>query len=185
MASKLQIITTMFNDEVGKVTNSFDNWTSFLRTASNNFKYNFYDQLLIHSQRPDATACAEIGFWNEKMNRWVNRGAKGIALLDYSGNNQKLRYVFDVSDTNSFYGYEVPRWEIKDNYHNEISEALTNAFGDVAEDGLESIIDDTARNMAEDNVIDYISTLKDSVYGSFLEELDDDNISVVFKNALT
>ena len=185
MASKLQIITTMFNDEVGKVTNSFDNWTSFLRTASNNFKYNFYDQLLIHSQRPDATACAEIGFWNEKMNRWVNRGAKGIALLDYSGNNQKLRYVFDVSDTNSFYGYEVPRWEIKDNYHNEISEALTNAFGDVAEGGLESIIDDTARNMAEDNVLDYISTLKDSVYGSFLEELDDDNISVVFKNALT
>ncbi len=185
MASKLQIITTMFNDEVGKVTNSFDNWTSFLRTASNNFKYNFYDQLLIYSQRPDATACAEIGFWNEKMNRWVNRGAKGIALFDYSGNNQKLRYVFDVSDTNSFYGYEVPRWEVKDNYHNEISEALTNAFGDVAEGGLKSVIDDTARNMAEDNVLDYISTLKDSVYGSFLEELDDDNISVVFKNALT
>ena len=184
MASKLQIITAMFNEEVGKVTNSFDNWTSFLRTASNNFKYNFYDQLLIHSQRPDATACAEIGFWNEKMNRWVNRGAKGIALFDYSGNNQKLRYVFDVSDTNSFYGYDVLRWEVKDNYHNEISEALTNAFGDVAEGGLESVIDDTARNMAEDNVLDYISTLKDSVYGSFLEELDDDNISVVFKNAL-
>ena len=185
MASKLQIITTMFNDEVGKVTNSFDNWTSFLRTASNNFKYNFYDQLLIYAQRPDATACAEIGFWNEKMNRWVNRGAKGIALFDYSGNNQKLRYVFDVSDTNSFYGYEVPRWEVKDNYHNEISEALTNAFGDVAEGGFECVIDDTAKNMAEDNVLDYISTLKDSVYGSFLEELDDDNISVVFKNALT
>ncbi len=184
MASKLQIITAMFNDEVGKVTNSFDNWTSFLRTASNNFKYNFHDQLLIYSQRPDATACAEIGFWNEKMNRWVNRGAKGIALFDYSGNNQKLRYVFDVSDTNSFYGYEVPHWEVKDDYHNEISETLTNTFGDVAEGGLESVIDDTARNMAEDNVLDYISTLKDSVYGSFLEELDDDNISVVFKNAL-
>ncbi len=184
MASKLQIITAMFNEEVGKVTNSFDNWTSFLRTASNNFKYNFYDQLLIHSQRPDATACAEIGFWNEKMNRWVNRGAKGIALFDYSGNNQKLRYVFDVSDTNSFYDYEVLRWEVKDNYHNEISEALTNAFGDVAEGGLESVIDDTSRNMVVDNVLDYISTLKDGVYGSFLEELDDDNISVVFKNAL-
>ena len=85
MASKLQIITAMFNDEVGKVTSNLDNWTSFLRTASNNFKYNFVEQILIYSQRPDATACAEIGFWNDKMHRWVNRGATGIALFDYSG----------------------------------------------------------------------------------------------------
>ena len=82
MASKLQIITAMFNDEVGKVTSNLDNWTSFLRTASNNFKYNFVEQMLIYTQRPDATACAEIGFWNEKMHRWVNRGATGIALIE-------------------------------------------------------------------------------------------------------
>lgn len=185
MASKLQIITAMFNDEVGKVTNSLDNWTSFLRTASNNFKYNFVEQILIYSQRPDATACAEIGFWNDKMHRWVNRGATGIALFDYSGSYQKLRYVFDVSDTNSFYGYEVPRWEVKDRYHDEVAEALTNAFGDTAEGGLESVIDDTARNMVEDNILDYLSTVNDSKYGSFLEELDDDNISVILKNALS
>ena len=185
MASKLQIITAMFNDEVGKVTSNLDNWTSFLRTASNNFKYNFVEQMLIYTQRPDATACAEIGFWNEKMHRWVNRGATGIALFDYSGSYQKLRYVFDVSDTNSFYGYEVPRWEVKDRYHDEVAEALTNAFGDTAEGGLESVIDDTARNMVEDNILDYLSTVNDSKYGSFLEELDDDNISVILKNALS
>lgn len=185
MASKLQIITAMFNDEVGKVTNNLDNWTSFLRTASNNFKYNFVEQILIYGQRPDATACAEIGFWNDKMHRWVNRGATGIALFDYSGSYQKLRYVFDVSDTNSFYGYEVPRWEVKDRYHDEVAEALTNAFGDTAEGGLESVIDDTARNMVEDNILDYLSTVNDSKYGSFLEELDDDNISVILKNALS
>ncbi len=185
MASKLQIITAMFNDEVGKVTSNLDNWTSFLRTASNNFKYNFVEQILIYSQRPDATACAEIGFWNDKMHRWVNRGATGIALFDYSGSYQKLRYVFDVSDTNSFYGYEVPKWEVKDHYHDEVAEALTNAFGDAAEGGLESVIDDTARNMVEDNILDYLSTVNDSKYGSFLEELDDDNISVILKNALS
>ena len=185
MASKLQIITAMFNDEVGKVTSNLDNWTSFLRTASNNFKYNFVEQMLIYAQRPDATACAEIGFWNEKMHRWVNRGATGIALFDYSGSYQKLRYVFDVSDTNSFYGYEVPRWEVKDRYHDEVAEALTNAFGDTAEGGLESVIDDTARNMVEDNILDYLSTVNDSKYGSFLEELDDDNISVILKNTLS
>lgn len=185
MASKLQIITAMFNDEVSKVTNNLDNWTSFLRTASNNFKYNFVEQILIYGQRPDATACAEIGFWNDKMHRWVNRGATGIALFDYSGSYQKLRYVFDVSDTNSFYGYEVPRWEVKDRYHDEVAEALTNAFGDTAEGGLESVIDDTARNMVEDNILDYLSTVNDSKYGSFLEELDDDNISVILKNVLS
>ncbi len=185
MASKLQIITAMFNDEVGKVTSNLDNWTSFLKTASNNFKYNFVEQMLIYAQRPDATACAEIGFWNEKMHRWVNRGATGIALFDYSGSYQKLRYVFDVSDTNSFYGYEVTRWEVKDRYHDELAEALTNAFGDTAEGGLESVIDDTVRTMVEDNILDYLSTVNDSKYGSFLEELDDDNISVILKNALS
>ncbi len=185
MASKLQIVTAMFNDEVGSATNSYDKWTSFLRTAANNYKYSFVDQILIYAQKPNATACAEIGFWNEKMHRWVNRGASGIALFNYTGSNQRLRYVFDVSDTNSFYGYEVHRWEVKDRYHDEIAEALSNAFGDVAEGGLESVIDDTARNMVEDNILDYVSLMEDSKYGSFLEELDEDNINVILKNALS
>lgn len=184
MASKLQLVTQLLESEKSKVAGSYDKWTYFLRTASNNFKYGFNDQILIHAQRPDATACAEIGFWNEKMNRWVNRGAKGIALIDHSGNGQKLRYVFDVSDTNSFYGYEVTRWKVKDEYHDEISEALINAFGDVAEGNLESVIDDTSRNMAFDNIQDYLSTLEDGKIGSFLEELDEDNLSVAFRNVI-
>lgn len=184
MASKLQIITELLNSEVSKVAENYENWTFFLKCASNNFKYGFTDQILIYAQRPDATACAEIGVWNDKMNRWVNRGATGIALIDYSGNGQKLRYVFDVSDTNSFYGYEVPRWEVKKRYHDEIAQALINSFGEVAEGELESVIDDTARNMAEENVIDYISALKESADGSFLEDLDDDNIKVILSNIL-
>ena len=184
MASKLQIITEMFNREILKVAGSYEDWTSFLRCASNNFKYDFADQVLIYAQRPDATACAEIEVWNKRMNRWVNRGATGIALLDYSGNCQKLRYVFDVSDTNSYYGYEVPRWKVKERYHDEIAQALINSFGEVAEGELESVIDDTARNMAEENVIDYIAALKESADGSFLEDLDDDNIKVIFSNIL-
>lgn len=184
MARKLQIITEMFNREILKVAGSYEDWTSFLRCASNNFKYDFADQVLIYAQRPDATACAEIEVWNKRMNRWVNRGATGIALLDYSGNSQKLRYVFDVSDTNSYYGYEVPRWKVKERYHDEIAQALINSFGEVAEGELESVIDDIARNMAEENVIDYISALKESADGSFLEDLDDDNIKVIFSNIL-
>ena len=184
MASKLQIITEMFNREILKVAGSYEDWTSFLRCASNNFKYDFADQVLIYAQRPDATACAEIEVWNKRMNRWVNRGATGIALLDYSGNSQKLRYVFDVSDTNSYYGYEVPRWKVKERYHDEIAQALINSFGEVAEGELESVIDDTARNMAEENVIDYIAALKESADGSFLEDLDDDNIKAIFSNIL-
>ena len=184
MARKLQIITEMFNREILKVAGSYEDWTSFLTCASNNFKYDFADQVLIYAQRPDATACAEIEVWNKRMNRWVNRGATGIALLDYSGNSQKLRYVFDVSDTNSYYGYEVPRWKVKERYHDEIAQALINSFGEVAEGELESVIDDTARNMAEENVIDYIVALKESADGSFLEDLDDDNIMVIFSNIL-
>ena len=185
MASKLQIITEMFNREILKVAGSYEDWTSFLRCASNNFKYDFADQVLIYAQRPDANACAEIEVWNKRMNRWVNRGATGIALLDYSGNSQKLRYVFDVSDTNSYYGYEVSCWKVKERYHDEIAQALINSFGEVAEGELESVIDDTARNMAEENVIDYISALKESADGSFLEDLDDDNIKVIFSNILS
>ena len=185
MASKLQIITEMFNREILKVAGSYEDWTSFLRCASNNFKYDFADQVLIYAQRPDATACAEIEVWNKRMNRWVNRGATGIALLDYSGNCQKLRYVFDVSDTNSYYGYEVPRWKVKERYHDEIAQALINSFGEVADGELESVIDDTARNMAEENIIDYIAALKESADGSFLEDLDDDNIKVIFSNILS
>ena len=185
MASKLQLITAIFNEEVKKATENQQNWTSFLRTAANNYKYSFPDQILIYAQKPDATACAEISFWNEKFNRWVNRGATGIALLNLSSTYPKLRYVFDVSDTNSRQNIEVPTWKAESRYASEITEALANAFGEVGEGALESVIDDTAQNMVDDNILDYLYSLDEVKYGSFLEELDEDNINAVFRNILS
>ena len=184
MASKLQIVTAVFNDEVIKATENQQNWTSFLRTAANNYKYSFPDQILIFAQKPEATACAEISFWNEKFNRWVNRGATGIALLNFSGNNQKLRYVFDVSDTNSRQGIEIPSWKVEDRFEGEITEALENAFGEVGNGSLASVIDDTAQNMVDDNILDYLYSLDEVKHGSFLEDFDEDNIRSVLRNTL-
>ncbi len=184
MASKLQIITAVFNDEVIKATENQQNWTSFLRTAANNYKYSFPDQILIFAQKPEATACAEISFWNEKFNRWVNRGATGIALLNHSSTYPKLRYVFDVSDTNSRQNIEVPSWQVEERFEAEIAEALENAFGDVGDGSLASIIDDTAQNMVDDNILDYLYSLDEVKHGSFLEDFDEDNIRSVLRNTL-
>ncbi len=184
MASKLQIVTAVFNDEVNKATESQQNWTSFLRTAANNFKYSFPDQILIYAQKPEATACAEISFWNEKFHRWVNRGATGIALLNFTGNNPKLRYVFDVSDTNSRQNIDIPSWQVEERYEAEIIEALENAFGEVGRGSLASIIDDTAQNMVDDNILDYLYNLDEAKYGSFLEDFDEDNLRSVLRNTL-
>lgn len=126
--NKFQLITAMFNEEISTVTQNQNSWTSFLKTAANNYKYNFVEQILIYAQKPDATACAEIEVWNKKFNRWVNRGARGIALFDYSGSYQKLRYVFDVSDTNSFYGNEVKLWTVPNHYDEEVKEALSTVY---------------------------------------------------------
>ena len=184
MASKLQIVTAIFNDEVNKATESQQNWTSFLRTAANNFKYSFPDQILIYAQKPEATACAEISFWNEKFHRWVNRGATGIALLNFTGNNPKLRYVFDVSDTNSRQNIDIPSWQVEERYEAEIIEALENAFGEIGRGSLASIIDDTAQNMVDDNILDYLYNLDEAKYGSFLEDFDEDNLRSVLRNTL-
>ena len=96
MATKLQQMTELYNDRLALIPQSAENWTAFLRTAAHNHKYSFQDQLSIFSQRPDATACATLDFWNKKLNRWINRGAKGIALIDTRGQETKLSYVFDL-----------------------------------------------------------------------------------------
>lgn len=184
MASKYDLITGIFNEQIARLTQNQENWTSFLKTAANNYKYTFIDQTLIHAQRPDATACAEIEIWNEKFNRWVNKGAKGIALFDYSAKVPRLRYVFDVSDTNSFYGNEVELWRAEKRYDEEIKEALSNAFGETAGGSLAAVIDDVAQNMAEDNSVDYLPLIEDLKVGSFLEELDTQMIAPIFKTAL-
>ena len=124
MASKLQIILEGLKSEMLENVKDDDKWMAFLRTAANNYKYSFNDQILIHAQRPDATACAEIGFWNDRMNRWVNKGAKGIALVTYNGTVPRLRYVFDVSDTHNRYGQEIRLWQAEERYHSDIITAL-------------------------------------------------------------
>ena len=111
MASKLQIITELANDKLLEITDNYENWITFLDSAAYNYKYKFQEQLLIFAPKPDATACAPIELWN-KLGRWVNKGAKGIALLDDKNSQYKLRYVFDVSDTNSRYERTIKLWKI-------------------------------------------------------------------------
>ena len=185
MATKLQLITELSERTARSVTRSHANWTSFLKTAAHNYKYPFQDQLLIYAQRPDATACAPIEVWNGKLGRWVNKGAKGIALIDDSGSRLRLRHVFDVSDTNSRYNRPVPLWEMRDNYAEAVTESLENTFGELDEkSSLPHALLSAAANAVEDNCTDYLSELLPFREASLLEELDDLNVEVFFKDAL-
>ena len=156
MATKLQQMTELYNDRLALIPQSAENWTAFLRTAAHNHKYRFQDQLSIFSQRPDATACATLDFWNKKLNRWINRGAKGIALIDTRGQETKLSYVFDISDT---HGRAINLWSVKEEYYAEIAESLQNSFGEVEADSFASVLTATAKNVAEDNYSDYFDEL--------------------------
>ncbi len=124
MATKLQIITELSERTMQKLTGTYENWTAFLHTAAWNYKYSFAEQILIYAQRPDATACAPIELWNEKLRRWVNSGAKGIALIDDSHEKLTLRYVFHISDTSSRYNDTVYLWVMPDRYEEAVTETL-------------------------------------------------------------
>jgi N12 class adenine-specific DNA methylase len=185
LATKLQLITELSKRTSNAVVKSPDNWISFLNTASWNYKYPFQDQLLIYAQRPDATACAPIELWNERFGRWVNRGAKGIALIDDSGSRLSLRHVFDVSDTNSRYNRPVIIWNLQDRYAQDVTETIENAFGDIKDkNDMPSALILTASNAVEDNYSDYLSDLMYSRGNSFLEELDELNLEFIFKDTL-
>lgn len=185
MASKLQIITAAYENEIIDVASSDIKWKSFLSSAANNYKYSFADQILIYAQRPDATACAEIGFWNEKMNRWVNRGAKGIALLDNRFEKPRLHYVFDVSDTNSRINTPVPIWKVQERYHNDIIEGLEDSFGELADkSSFAESLKSVANNLIEDNYTDYLTNLMSLKENSFLEEIDEDATSMVLRTVM-
>ncbi|WP_425323455.1 DEAD/DEAH box helicase family protein [Anaerosolibacter sp.] len=185
MATKLQLITELSKRTSNAVVKSPDNWTSFLKTAAWNYKYPFQDQLLIYAQRPDATACAPIELWNERFGRWVNRGAKGIALIDDSGSRLSLHHVFDVSDTNSRYNRPVVLWNLQDRYAQDVTETLENAFGDLKDKSdVPSALISAAFNAVQDNYSDYLSDLMYSRENSFLEELDELNVEFIFKEVL-
>lgn len=185
MATKLQLITELSKRTARSVTRNHANWISFLKTVAWSYKYPFQDQLLIYAQRPDATACAPIEVWNGKLGRWVNKGAKGIALIDDSGSRLRLRHVFDVSDTNSRYNRPVLLWEMRNKYAEAVTESLENTFGELDEkSSLPYALLSAAANAVDDNFTDYLPELLSFRESSLLEELDDLNAEAFFKDAL-
>ncbi|MBR3325264.1 MAG: DEAD/DEAH box helicase family protein [Clostridia bacterium] len=184
MANKLETTKEIFSNELKRITNTPENWISFLDTASNNYKYNFSDQVLIFAQRPDAIACADIDTWNKRLHRWIRKGAKGIALLDNNGTG--LRHVFDISDTYDKFGRKVEIWEINHIFDNEIIEDLESSFGVLEmKDSLSEAIISSSYNMVEDNFQDYYNELKNSTKDSFLSDLDEDTLSYYFRKILS
>lgn len=184
MPSKLQIIKEMAAQEALSITSDTKRYMAFLHTAANNYKYDFQEQLLIHAQKPDATACAEIDTWN-KLGRWVNKGTRGIALLIDRDVPYKLRYVFDLSDTNSRAGREVNLWQLKDRYLEDVKEALGNSFGEVVDaDDFQGFLMQIAEHVVNDNLDDYAADLTAVKAGSLLEELDELNTKQWLRHTL-
>ena len=186
MPSKLSFYAQMADHTAKQVTGSFGEWTAFLETMGRLYKYPFHEQLMIFAQKPNATACADYDLWNKQMGRYVRRGTKGIALIDTSGDNPRLKYVFDVSDTG---GKENSRrlnlWEYKDEHQDAVTAALENRYGVSGEKGLADQLEQIASKLVteywNDNSRDILGILADS----FLEEYDDYNVEVAFRNAAT
>ena len=184
MPSKYRIILEMASQTARDIVSNADRYTDFLITAANNYKYSFKEQLLIHAQKPDATACAEIDTWN-KLGRWVNKGTKGIALLIDRDVPYKLRHVFDISDTNSRAGRNITLWQMKPEYEYAVSESLQASFGDVEEPrDFPHLLIDISGYAVEDNLSDYLMELNAVKAGSFLEELDDTSLEAWLKTTL-
>ena len=184
MPSKYRMILELASQTAKNITTDADRYTDFLITAANNYKYSFKEQLLIHAQKPDATACAEIDTWN-KLGRWVNKGTKGIALLIDRDVPYKLRHVFDISDTNSRAGRNITLWQMKPEYEQPVSESLQASFGDVTESkDFPHLLIDISGYAVEDNLSDYLTELNVVKAGSFLEELDDTSLEAWLKTTL-
>lgn len=184
MPSKYKIIMEMASQTARDVTSNVERYTDFLVTAANNYKYSFKEQLLIHAQKPEATACAEIETWN-RLGRWVNKGTKGIALLVDRDIPYKLRHVFDISDTNSRAGITITLWQMRPQYEEAVSESLQDSFGEI--DGATDfphLLIEISKNAVDDNLSDYLSDLNAVKGDSFLEDLDDTSLEVWLKDTL-
>ena len=181
MAKKLDSIVELAAQKTREISANSGNYMAFLTTAAHNFKYDFRDQLLIYAQKPDATACAQIDFWN-KHGRYVNQGTRGIALLVDTDRGYKLRYVFDMSDTNSRQGRTIPIWKMEPRYEDTVIEALENSYGEFPDrPGLAACLLEAAKVIVEDNLGDYYTELRGVKAGSLLEELDDLSTETWFK----
>lgn len=183
MAAKYQLITELYRRTGVAVAKTPQAWQGFLSSACRNYKCRFDEQLLIYAQRPDAVAVAKLETWNRQFRRWVNKDSKGIAVFDPKGRRNTLKYYFDVSDTHEgYYGsLPVPIWQMDERYEQAVMERLSDRFGDVESTDLASALMETAKNAVEDNLQDYFSQLKDCTKDSFLEELDEFNIEVIYR----
>ena len=183
MAAKYQLITELYRRTGKTVTRNPQAWQNFLSSACRNYKCRFDEQLLIFAQRPDAIAVAKMETWNKQFKRWVNKDSRGIAVFDTKGRRNTLKYYFDVSDTHEgYYGSRpVPIWQMDERYEQAVTERLSDRFGEVESGRLAEVLMETARNAVEDNLQDYTAQLKGYVKDSFLEELDDYNIEVIYK----
>ncbi len=162
MAAKYPLITELYQRTGITVTKNSQAWQNFLSSACRNYKSRFDEQLLIYTQRPDATAVLELADWNTKFNRWVNKDSKGIAVFDQKGRKNTLKYYFDLSDTHEgYYGSKpVPIWQMSERYEQEVIERLSDRFGDIQNNSLVSALYETAKNAVEDNLPDYLNQLK-------------------------
>ncbi len=186
--SKLQDIRNLVQEHAVSVSSSPGDWMDYMDTASRLYRYSFSDQLLIHAQRPDATACASLELWNEKMLRWVNRGARGIALFDETWQNTKLRYVFDISDTHMVAGGRSPYlWQMQEHQREEILTHLAEVYALEEKDTatLQDALMAVAREMVSDNLEEYLDGLEYAVEGTYLEDLDEVTIRSDFRQLAT
>ena len=185
MPTKFQLITELYDQTVQSVTGSYQSWTGFLRAACYNYKCPFDDQILIYAQRPDATAVLEMERWNRRFGRWVNRGAKSIAVFSDDGQNC-LKLYFDVSDTHaSRFARPLPIWTMHPAFEPEVIETLEATFGNLAEkENLADAVRSACHNAVADNFTDYLQDLRDCREDSLLEELDDLNLEVFYRDAL-
>ncbi len=186
MPSNLQAYRQMADHAALQITGTHQSWMAFLQTAARLYKYPYNEQVMIHAQRPEATACAEYDFWNERMGRYVRRGSKGIALIDTSGDKPRLRYVFDVADTG---GRENSRpihlWELRAEHTDAVSAMLERNYDVSGRSGLADQLERVAAQLADEYWNEHQRDMLDIVEDSFLEEYDDFNIGVAFRNAAT
>lgn len=186
--SKLQDIRNLVQEHAVSISSSPGDWMDYMDTASRLYRYSFSDQLLIHAQHPEATACASLELWNEKMFRWVNRGARGIALLDETGQHTRLRYVFDISDTHMVAGGRSPYlWQMQEHQREEILTHLAEVYALEEKDTatLQDALMAVAREMVSDNLEEYLDGLEYAVEGTYLEDLDEVTIRSDFRQLAT
>ena len=188
MARKYELINDLYDQIIVDVTKDARAWQSFLRTACRNYKLRFDEQLLLFAQRPDATAVLEIERWNTAFGRWVNRGAKGIAVFeDSTGESQRLKYYFDIADTHGTeQSREVPVWKMSEEYQSNVAEALKNAFGTLTDsDNLRIVIKESVVNAVDDNIDDYIYGFVKSGTGSEIDYMKPEDAEEIYKRIVT